>query len=45
LWLVLIGAGMMVLVTEVPTLGVVPLIIVLHHFYLDGVIWKRKGTK
>jgi hypothetical protein len=45
LWIVLVSAGAIVLMTEVPTLGVVPLIIVLHHFYLDGVIWKRKGTK
>ena len=35
-------ASLLVLTTEFPSLGVVPLILVLHHFYLDGVIWKRK---
>lgn len=35
-------ASLLVLATEFPSLGVVPLILVLHHFYLDGVIWKRK---
>lgn len=41
--LVLIGVGLVVLSTEIPSLGIVPLIVVLHHFYLDGVIWKRKA--
>lgn len=45
LWMVLIGAGLVVLMTEIPTLGILPLILVLHHFYLDGVIWKRKASK
>ena len=45
LWMVLIGVGMVVLMTEIPTLGILPLILVLHHFYLDGVIWKRKAAK
>jgi hypothetical protein len=35
-------ASSLVLATEFSTLGIVPLILVLHHFYLDGVIWKRK---
>jgi len=38
----LVGAGLVVLATEIPTLGIIPLIVVLHHFYLDGVIWKRR---
>lgn len=37
-------ASSLVMATEFPTLGIVPLILVLHHFYLDGVIWKRKTT-
>lgn len=36
-------ASSLVMATEFPTLGIVPLILVLHHFYLDGVIWKRKA--
>jgi hypothetical protein len=45
LWMVLIGVGVVVLMTEVPSLGIVPLVLALHHFYLDGVIWKRKASK
>ena len=35
-------ASTLIMASEFPTLGVIPLILVLHHFYLDGVIWKRK---
>lgn len=45
LWLTLIGVSLVILALEIPTLGILPLIIVLHHFYLDGVIWKRKAVK
>ncbi|OHX22139.1 hypothetical protein BI344_05460 [Chromobacterium sphagni] len=37
----LLMASLLVLCSELPTLGILPLIVVLHHFYLDGVIWKR----
>lgn len=36
-------SSLLVAATEFPTLGIVLLIFVLHHFYLDGVIWKRKA--
>lgn len=38
----LLMASLLIMATEFPTTGIVPLILVLHHFYLDGIIWKRK---
>lgn len=43
IWFGTLGlASLLVLSLEMPSVGLVPLIIVLHHFYLDGVIWKRR---
>ncbi|MBL0841811.1 hypothetical protein E3Z27_15545 [Pseudomonas mediterranea] len=43
IWLSTLGlASLLVLSLEMPSVGLVPLIVVLHHFYLDGVIWKRR---
>ncbi|MFN3355732.1 MAG: hypothetical protein ACK418_06950 [Pseudomonas sp.] len=42
-WFSTLGlASLLVLSLEMPSVGLVPLIIVLHHFYLDGVILKRR---
>jgi hypothetical protein len=37
--LMLLGAACMA--TETIALGVIPLTLVLHHFFLDGIVWKR----
>lgn len=43
LWVASLGlTSLLVLSLELPSAGLVPLIVVLHHFYLDGVIWKRQ---
>ncbi|WP_248800427.1 hypothetical protein [Pseudomonas sp. MWU13-2105] len=42
IWFASLGmASLLVLSLEMPSVGLLPLIVVLHHFYLDGVIWKR----
>jgi hypothetical protein len=37
-------AGLITGRVDMVLLGVIPLTLVFHHFYLDGVMWKGKGN-